>query len=116
MNLFDEGTWRKPIAKRKTKIDTLLVKQKGRCARCRKSFGVMRVKPILHHIRKSNQLRSMQLLCPNCHTKAHEIKIRDHGWGEKETIVIRKSFGKKEPVKKAKQRRRKSRSLWDLNI
>jgi hypothetical protein len=102
--------WKKPVPK--TNVDKLLVKQKGKCARCRKSFGVMRVKPILHHTRKSNQLRSMQLLCPNCHSKAHEFKTKSDGWGGKEVVVVRKSFGKKKTTKK--KRRKKRTTGWSL--
>ena len=108
MSFFDED-WRKPVPK--TKREKLRAKQKGKCARCGKSFAVMRVKPILHHVRKSNQLGSMQLLCPNCHSKAHTYKTTDSVWGGKDVMIVRKRFGKKKTVKRKKKRRR---SVWDL--
>jgi len=104
MSIFDED-WRKPVPR--TKRAKLRAMQKGKCARYGRSFAVMRVKPILHHIRKSNQLRSMQLLCPNCHSKAHSYKTRSSGWGEKEVVIVRKSFGRKKLLnqkEKAKKR------------
>jgi Zn finger protein HypA/HybF involved in hydrogenase expression len=92
MSFWEEG-WRKPIGKKARQ--ELLEKRKGKCARCRKSFSTMRVKPVLHHTRKSNQLRSMQLLCPNCHTKAHVIKKTEGAWGGIKTVVKRKKVWRK---------------------
>lgn len=93
----------------------MLLKQKGKCARCRKSFASIRVKPIVHHTGKSNQIRSMQLLCPNCHTKAHEIKVKSDDWGGTYTVVKRKKFGKKKALKKKRARKRKKNSdKWTL--
>jgi len=107
---FWEENWRKPVGK--TVRQKLLGKQNGKCARCRKSFSTMRVKPVLHHTRKSNQLRSMQLLCPNCHSKAHVIKKTEDVWGGITTVVKRKKFGvRNEPKKKRKNRRS---SIWSL--
>jgi 5-methylcytosine-specific restriction endonuclease McrA len=107
MSFFEED-WRKPVPK--TKRDKLLAKQNGKCTRCRKSFAVMRVKPILHHVRKSNQLRSMELLCPNCHSKAHDYKTKSNGWGGKKVVLVRKRFGTKKPVKKEQKKRKKRTS------
>jgi hypothetical protein len=57
----------------------------------------------------------MQLLCPNCHTKAHEIKVKSDDWGGTYTVVKRKKFGKKKAVKKKRTRKRKKNSYeWTL--
>ncbi len=88
------------------------MKQKGKCARCKKSFASMRVKPVVHHTGKSNQIRSMQLLCPNCHSKAHEFKVKAGDWGDTYTVVKRKRFGKKKTVKKKRKKRKASSDRW----
>lgn len=111
VSLWDDDNWREPVPK--VKKELLLLKQKGKCARCRKSFSSMKVKPVVHHTGKSNQIRSMQLLCPNCHSKAHVIKSRSDGWGGTQTVVVRKKFGKKKTVKKKKKIKRKSDDEWD---
>lgn len=107
----DEG-WRKPV--RATTKELLLLRQKGKCARCRKSFASMRVKPVVHHTGISNQARSLQLLCPNCHSKAHVIKVRSGDWGKTRTVVVKKKFGKKKTVRRKKKRKRKSSNEWSL--
>ncbi len=110
--LFEKESWRKPV--QKSKKDKLFEKQKGKCARCRKSFSQMRVKPVLHHTRKSNQIGSMQLLCPNCHSKAHAFRKKSDGWGGTSTVVVRKKFGAKRKVKKKKRRKSSGwKFIWE---
>lgn len=107
VSLWQDESWRKPVNATTRKL--LLLKQKGKCARCRKTFASMKVKPILHHTAKSNQIRFMQLICPNCHSKgAHVIKKRPDGWGGMETVVVRKKFGRKKTAKKKKRKRKSS--------
>lgn len=109
MSLFGEER-RKPVPK--TKRELLLFKQKGKCAGCGKSFKRMGVKPRLHHIGKSNRIDALELLCPNCHSKAHKYKTRTTLWGEKERVVVKKRMGK---AKKRKTRKKKKKSdEWSL--
>jgi 5-methylcytosine-specific restriction endonuclease McrA len=110
VSLWGEESWRKPVPKAKREL--LLLKQKGKCARCRRNFASMRVKPVLHHTGKSNQIRSMQLLCPNCHSKAHEFKVKEGDWGATYTVVKRRKFGKKKTVKKRKKKKKTSENGW----
>ena len=80
-----------------------------------KSFATMRVKPIVHHTGKSNQIRSMQLLCQTVTLRLHEIKVKSDDWGNTYTVVKRKKFGKKKAVKKKRTRKRKKNSdEWTL--
>jgi 5-methylcytosine-specific restriction endonuclease McrA len=93
----------------KTKRELLLLRQKGKCAGCKKSFKELKVKPVLHHIGKSDRIDVLQLLCPNCHSKAHHFKTREGDWGDKETVVVRKRMGRKrKPKKKPRKKRRRS--------
>ena len=103
---------RKPVPK--TKRELLLLRQKGKCAGCRKSFKKMGVKPRLHHIGKSNRIDALELLCPNCHSKAHEWKTKttETLFGvEKETVLVKKRMGKK---KTRKKKRKKKSDEWSL--
>lgn len=76
----------------------------------------MGVKPRLHHVGKSDRIDALELLCPNCHSKAHTWKTRTHEtlFGvEKERVLVKKRMGKKKTVKKKKKRKKKSDD-WSL--
>lgn len=113
MSLFGEER-RKPVPK--TKRELLLLRQKEKCAGCGKSFKRMGVKPRLHHIGKSNRIDALELLCPNCHSKAHEWKTKT-SWGlfgeEKERVLVKKRMGKPKKRKTRKKRKKKS-DEWSL--
>lgn len=112
MFLFGEER-RKPVPK--TKRELLLLRQKGKCAGCRKSFKRMGVKPRLHHVGESNRIDALELLCPNCHSKAHTWKTRTSEtlFGvEKERVLVKKRMGK---AKKRKTRKKKKKTdEWSL--
>jgi hypothetical protein len=76
----------------------------------------MGVTPRLHHIGKSNRIDALELLCPNCHSKAHKWKtrVRETLFGvEKERVLIKKRMGKKKTTKRKKKRKRKS-DEWEF--
>lgn len=106
--MFLEEPKRKRVSR--TKRELLLLRQKGKCAGCGKSFKRMGVKPRLHHIGKSNRIDALELLCPNCHSKAHTYKTRTTGFfgEEKERVVVRKRMGKAKKRKTRKKRKKKS--------
>ena len=105
--MFFEDEEKKHVPK--TKRELLLFRQKGKCAGCGKSFKRMGVTPRLHHIGKSNRIDALQLLCPNCHSKAHKWKTKTDSWtGEKERVLVKKRMGKKKPARKRKKRKRES--------
>jgi len=94
-----------------TKRKLLLDRQKGKCAHCKKSFKIMRVIPHLHHIGKSDRIDALELLCPNCHSKAHKRRTKTDSWtGVKYTILEKKRMGKTK-VTKRKKRKKKSDAL-----
>jgi 5-methylcytosine-specific restriction endonuclease McrA len=71
-------------------IKDLLLKCKGKCEKCKLSFGVL--KPELHHKNQNpsdNRKANIIVLCPNCHNKAHnkDKPIKNSGSGK----TIRKS-------------------------
>ncbi|MCJ7631704.1 HNH endonuclease [Candidatus Bathyarchaeota archaeon] len=78
----------------KSKRKSLYDGQKGKCAGCGKRFKMEELH--LHHIGKTNRISDIQLLCPNCHAKAHEWKTKSEPliYGKARTLV-RKRLGKK---------------------
>jgi 5-methylcytosine-specific restriction endonuclease McrA len=91
----------------KVKKELLLLRQKGKCAGCGKSFKELRVKPIVHHVGTSDRVDMLQLLCPNCHSKAHHYKTRESDWGETETVIVRHRMGRGGKKKKAVRKKKK---------
>lgn len=109
--MFFEEPRKKPVSK--TKRELLLLRQKGKCAGCGKSFKRMGVTPRLHHIGKSNRIDALELLCPNCHSKAHKWKTKTDSWtGEKQKILVKKRMGKRKTTKRKK--RKKKSDEWSL--
>lgn len=98
---------RKPVSK--TTKELLLYQQENKCAGCKKSFERMGVTPRIHHVGKTNRIDTLELLCPNCHSKAHTWKTKTRkvpfGGEEKERVLVKKRMGKKKTIKKKKRKR-----------
>ena len=96
----------------------LLEFQKGKCAKCKKPFKTMRVRPHLHHKNlnpKDNRIVNMILICPNCHDKIHqsEKKVRKKvtgafGFKEVRVVKVKRTKRTKKKVKKKTMRKRKT--------
>lgn len=106
-----KGKNRKPVRSPK-KIDIIL-KQKGKCFWCRKPIP-SGVKPHVHHRNgnpSDNRDKNLIVLCPNCHSKAHEYKTitkkNQFGQPYKTTKLIGKPIRvrKKKRVKKRTKKR-----------
>ena len=55
----------------------LLIRSKGKCEKCRRSLEG--VKPHIHHKdgnSKNNKISNLKVLCPNCHSSAHDKPIK----------------------------------------
>ncbi len=55
----------------------LLVRAKGKCEKCHCSLDG--IKPHIHHKDgdpKNNKMTNLKVLCPNCHSSAHDKPIR----------------------------------------
>jgi len=55
----------------------LLVRSKGKCEKCHRSFEG--IKPHIHHKDgnpKNNKMTNLKVLCPNCHSSAHDKPIK----------------------------------------
>ena len=95
-----------------------MYKQKGKCAGCGLDLKKSGVKIHLHHVGKSNRIDALELLCPNCHSKAHKWKTKTTETligVEKERILIKKRMGKPKKRTKAKPKKKSNESsFWTL--
>jgi len=78
----------------KPKREFLHEKQRGKCRGCKKSSEMEALR--LHHVGKSNRITDLQLLCPNCHDKAHEWKTKKEPFVlGKDRTLVKKRMGNK---------------------
>ncbi|MBU3905177.1 MAG: hypothetical protein KJ906_03450 [Nanoarchaeota archaeon] len=107
---------RKPV--RASDRRHLLEFQKGKCKKCKKSFKIMGVRPVLHHVnhnRSDNKIVNMILVCSNCHDKIHQKdkKVRKKvktAWGGTEVRTIRVKTTTKKKVKKTTKKKPKKKT------
>jgi 5-methylcytosine-specific restriction endonuclease McrA len=78
---LDAAIWGRSEPKRKpvkqSERTKVLVRAQGKCEKCRNSLEGL--KPNIHHIDgnpKNNKLSNLKVLCPNCHSKAHNKPIK----------------------------------------
>jgi len=74
---LDGVIWGQPEQRRKPVSQSArtkaLVRSKGKCEKC--GHSLKDVKPHIHHKDqnpKNNKLTNLQVLCPNCHSNAHD--------------------------------------------
>ena len=67
----------KRIPVRQSMKTKLLVRSKGKCEKCHQSLEG--IKPHIHHKDgnpKNNKISNLKVLCPNCHSSAHDKPIK----------------------------------------
>ena len=122
------GTKSKRKSVRTSDRKHLLKVQNGKCAKCKKSFKQMRVRPILHHKNlnpKDNRITNLMLVCPNCHDKIHQrekkvrVKTKDQ-FGFTTHKVVKKTVKKKPSKKKTSKRKttkkKKKKDIWNIGL
>ncbi len=87
----------------------ILLRQKAKCYSCRKLISVG-VKPHIHHRDgnpSNNSDKNLIMLCPNCHSKAHEYKevTKRNMWGIE--YKTKKLVAK--PIRQRKKKRKVSK-------
>jgi 5-methylcytosine-specific restriction endonuclease McrA len=74
---FGFGSQPKRIPVGQSQRTKLLVRSKGKCEKCHRSLDG--IKPHIHHKDgdpKNNKMTNLKVLCPNCHSSAHDKPIR----------------------------------------
>ena len=112
---FEEKPKRKPVSKSKREL--LMYKQNGKCAGCGLNLKTSGVKTHLHHTGISNRIDALQLLCPNCHSKAHKWKIKKTetpSGTTTEKVLVKKRMEKTKKQKTKPKKKTEEFSIWNL--
>jgi 5-methylcytosine-specific restriction endonuclease McrA len=115
MLFFEDKPKRKPVSESKREL--LMYKQNGKCAGCGLDLKKSGVKIHLHHVGKSNRIDALELLCPNCHSKAHKWKTKKTETllgVKKERVLIKKRMGKSKKKKAKPKKKSNEFSIWNL--
>ncbi len=77
IDLFGFGNEPKRIPVGQSMRTKLLVRSKGKCEKCH--ISLEGIKPHVHHKDgnpKNNKISNLKILCPNCHSNAHDKPIK----------------------------------------
>ncbi|MGB9842561.1 MAG: HNH endonuclease [Candidatus Bathyarchaeales archaeon] len=103
----------------------LLLRSKGKCEYCGLDLHEEGVKPHFHHKDgdpKNNKASNLIVVCPNCHSKFHKVKVVEEtnvfGFVVKKckVAVVKPKKTKAKKKKKRRNKKRSSNSIFGFNL